>query len=142
MRVVAGTLLLVIGGLLYIGQLISVVDLRLAQRLGLQEGSDSADRLFVRLEVWTARWDLVWLWTLPLAGLLMLVDQAWWPFAAMIGGSAFIDTAGREGAKWLGLRRHGIAVGTPGDRRTYAVGVTVMLLLGLLAVLTGLVEAT
>ena len=72
----------------------------------------------------------------------MLVDQAWWPFAAMIGGSAFIDTAGREGAKWLGLRRHGIAVGAPGDRRIYVVGLTVILMLGLLALVTGLVEAT
>jgi hypothetical protein len=122
--------------------MISVLDLQLAQRLGLQEGPESADPLFIRLEGWTARWDLAWLWTLPVAGVLILLDQAWWPFAAMIGGSAFIDTAGREGAKWFGLRRQGIAVGTPREQRTYVGGLTVMLVLGLLAAVTGLLEAT
>ncbi len=140
MRVVAGALALV-PGVLYLGQVVSVVDLGLAQRLGLQENPERVDPLFTRLEVWTARWDLVWLWTLPVAGVLMIGDHGWWPFVALIGGSAGVDTGGRELAKWLGLRGHGVGIGGPSDRRIFVGGLLVIGIIGLLVGLTGFVEA-
>ena len=128
--------------LLYVGQLISVLNFGLAQRLGLQEKPEDTDPLFGRLELWTARWDLLWLWTLPAAGILMLIDDSWWPYAAMVGGSAYVDTGGREIAKILSVRRHGLRTGSPGEVRllfgTHALFVT----LGGLAIVAGLIEAT
>ena len=106
--------------ILYFGQLISVLDFRLAQRLGLQESPEATDALASHLELWTARWDLAWLWTLPAAGTLMLLDHPWWPYAALIGGAASIDTGGREAAKVRGLIRRGIRIGTDGQRRLIA----------------------
>lgn len=113
--------------MLYAGQIISAVNFKLAQRWGLQESSDGTDALASHLELWTARWDLAWLWTLPMAGTLMLVDHIWWPYAAMIGGAAAIDTGGREAVKVVGLRRRGVRVGTVGRRRL-ATGVYVYLI--------------
>ena len=139
MRIAVGVLALV-PGLLYVGQVISVANLELAQRLGLQEKPGHADPLLIRLEQWTARWDLLWIWTLPVAGILMLIDHAWWPYVAMIGGAALVDTAGREGAKWLGLRAHGLDLGSSSERRTYVSALVVMLIAGALAIAAGLVE--
>lgn len=64
MKVVFGTSCL-IAGLLYLGQLISVWKVGLAQRLGLQESPDNADPLSSHLEVRAARWHaaLLWLFT-------------------------------------------------------------------------------
>ena len=107
MRVVVGILCLA-AWLLYLGQIITVANFGLAQRLGLQETSDHADPLFSHVELWAARWDLWWLWTLPVAGILMLIDHSWWPYAAMIGGGAFVDAGGREAAKIFGLREQGV----------------------------------
>ena len=141
MRIAVGLLCLA-GWPIYAGQLVSVVDLRLAQRLGLQEAPDGVDRLFTRLELWTARWDLLWLWTLPTAGILMLVDHSWWPYAAMIGGSAYLDTGGREGAKVLALRREGVRTGSRSEQRLMLALFASFVVVGALGVVTGLAEAT
>ncbi len=82
----------------YIGQLILTVNFPLAQRLGLQEKPENTDPLSNRLELMTARWDLAVLWIPPLAGLLILLDHAWWPAACLIAGGVHFDAGGREWA--------------------------------------------
>ena len=139
MRWIVGILCLV-GWVLYAGQLISVANFSLAQRLGLQESPGHADPLFGRLELWAARWDVVWLWTLPAAGVLMLTNHWLWPYAALIGGGAFVDTGGREAAKILGLKQQGLRVGS---RQEFLIAVAVYIYLvatGLLAIGIGLFE--
>ena len=140
MRIIVGTLCVAIGGLLYVGQAISVANLSLAQRLGLQERPDHADRLFTVLEIRTAAWDLLSLWTLPLAGVFMLMDHSWWPYMAIVGGAFWLDTAGREGSKWLGLRQLGVRLGSGGGRLTYWGGVALIFAIGALALGVGLAE--
>ena len=139
MRLIVGILCLP-GWLLYVGQLISVADFRLAQRLGLQESSDHADPLLSHLELWTARWDLLWLWTLPAAGVLMLINHWMWPYAAMIGGGAFIDAGGREAAKVSGLRGHGVRTGSHRERRLAMAVFAYLVAIGVLSIGIGLRE--
>ena len=125
--------------LLYIGQIISVVNFGLAQKLGLQESPDNADPVFSHLELWAARWDLWWLWTLPTAGILMLINHPWWPYAAMIGGATYVDTGGRETAKVLGLRQQGVRTGSPREHRLVISTFALFLGIGGLAIVTGMV---
>jgi hypothetical protein len=126
---------------IYLGQLVSVVNFPLAQRLGLQEKPGTADPLFSRLELATARWDLVSLWVLPMAGILMLVDHSWWPVFALIGGGAWADAGGREAVKVLALRQHGVGVGTPKESRLALWGAYPgMVISGGLGIAAGLVE--
>jgi hypothetical protein len=70
----------------------------------------------------------------------MLMDHSWWPYLAMIGGGFWLDTAGREGFKWLGLREQGIRLGSRSGQLTYCGGVGVIFAMGVLALLLGLVE--
>jgi len=58
-QIVAGWILLILGGALYIAQVISSVNFKLAQRLGIQEKPDAADPLLQRSEKYTAYWVLV-----------------------------------------------------------------------------------
>ena len=139
MRMIVGILSLA-GWLLYVGQLISALNFGLAQRLGLQESPDSADPLLAPLEVWAARWDLVWLWTLPMAGFLMLMNHWLWPYAALIGGGAFVDAGGREAAKILGLRRHGVRTGSQSEHRLAMVVFAYLVVIGALSIVVGLLE--
>ncbi len=139
MRTIVGILSLV-GWLLYAGQLVSVLNFGLAQRLGLQESPDSVDPVLSNVELWAARWDLVWLWTLPMAGILMLMNHWLWPYAALIGGAAFVDTGGREAAKILGLRGQGVRTGSRREHRL-AIGVyAYLILIGALSIVVGLLE--
>jgi hypothetical protein len=91
LQYIVGIAWVTLGTLLYAGQLISVVSFPLAQRLGLQENPDAADPLSSRLELMTARWDIVLLWSPPIAGLLLLLDHAWWPTAYLIAGGVYIE---------------------------------------------------
>ena len=105
-----------IGTLLYVGQVISTFNFPLAQRLGLQEKPENTEPLVARLELMAARWDILWLWTGPIAGVLLLVDHALWPAACLIAGGAYVDAGGREWGKVLGLDAQGVAIGSSGER--------------------------
>ncbi len=127
MRIALGIVALLVGSLGVVGQFISTVDFPLAQRLGLQERSEDTEPLYRHLELNTARWDLVVLWTLVLAGVLMIIDHSWWPWVALIAGGIHADTGGREIAKLTGLAAEGIRVGSPKERR---FGLAFLALLG------------
>ena len=116
LQTLLGILWAVIGGLLYAGQFISVVNFPLAQRLGLQEDPETADPMSSRLELMTARWDLALLWLPPVAGVLMLLDHPLWPAVSLIAGGVYVDTGGREWAKVLGLDAQGVPVGSARER--------------------------
>ncbi len=131
-------LLSLFGWLLYVGQLISVVNFPLAQRHGLQEPPEQTDPLYSRLELYAARWDVLCLWILPLTGVLILLEHPWWPYAALIGGAIFVDAGGRETAKVLGLRKEGVR---SGSSRQFWLAMAVygyFMVTGMLAVATGL----
>ncbi|MBU1694478.1 MAG: hypothetical protein KJ726_09995 [Verrucomicrobia bacterium] len=126
MRTVLGIVCILFGALGWAGQVISGLNYELAQKLGLQEKSEGTDPLFRLAERNTARWDIVVLWTLIAAGILMLLDNAWWPPVALVAGGIYLDAAGREVAKVLSLKRHGVRIGTPGARKVAAGFFTVM----------------
>jgi len=137
---VAAAVVFLLMWIVYLGQAVSVVDFGLAQRLGLQERPGTVDPLVSRLELGTARWDLLTLWTLPIAGILMLANASWWPYLALIGGGAYLDAGGREAVKVLGIRSQGLPVGVPKEFRL-AMGMFALLAaVGALGVLVGLIE--
>ena len=130
MMIATGVVCIVFGLIVVIGQLISVIDFGLAQRLGLQEKDDDTDSLHRSLELNTARWDLAIFWTLPVAGGLMLAHHPWWPLMALVSGAVCVDTAGRETAKVLGLGAHGVRTGSVSETRLYFFFLGIMFLIG------------
>jgi hypothetical protein len=128
--VVTGVICVLFGLIGFVGQLISSVDFRLAQKLGLQETDAQTDPLHRHLELNAARWDLAVLWVLPLAGCLMLLGHAWWPFVALVAGGISVDTTGRECVKILGLREHGVKTGSKKETRLYFGFMALKLLIG------------
>jgi len=135
--VVTGTACVLLGLVWFSGQLISTLNFSLAQKLGLQEKNDETEPLFRRLELNTARWDLVVLWTLPVAGVLMLVEHSWWPYLALVAGGVYVDTGGRETAKVLGLSKHGVKTGSRKEARLYFWFTGIMALIGVWCITFG-----
>ena len=119
MQAVIGWGLLLVGGALYLAQVISSVNFRLAQRLGIQEDPEFADPLIQRSERYAAYWDLVTLVWLPLAGILMIINHEWWPIFSLIGGAIYLDTSGREAAKYISFRHEGIKLGTDKQQKVF-----------------------
>ncbi len=138
MRVAGGVLFMLLW-LIYIGQVISVVNLPLARRLGLQEPAETIDAVYARDTAGTARWDLLAMWTLPAAGVLLLTDNSWWAHLALIGGAVYLDTGGRQAIKLLGYRREGVRVGDDQAVRLAFAVYVLFLAVGGVAIASGLV---
>ena len=115
----------------WIGQLVSSLHFRLAQKLGLQEKDEDTDPAYRDTERGAARWDVLVLWTFVAAGVLMLLDHPAWPVVGLVAGGIHLDTAGRETAKRICLRRAGICTGSPADDRRAVILFAVMALLAI-----------
>jgi hypothetical protein len=138
MQVILGWILIIFPGILLLGQIISSANFPLAQKLGLQEKSGTADPLFLRAERYVAYWDLVSLCWLPVAGVLMVINHSWWPLVALIGAAIYIDAAGREAAKNLSFRHEGIQSGSKQEQKLFFPTYIIMLILGVVVVLFSL----
>ena len=135
MQLFLGWLLIIFPGPLYVGQLISSVSFPLAQKLGLQEDPNQTDALLQRAERYTAYWDLATLGWLPLAGVLMVMNQATWPLFALFGGALYLDAAGREAAKILSFRHEGIRIGPPKQHRFFFSTYSIMAVLAIVVII-------
>lgn len=140
LQYIVGVAWITAGSLLYAGQVISVLNFPLAQRLGLQESPDAADPLSSRLELMTARCDIVLLWMPPAAGLLVLLDHVWWPPAYLLAGGICMDTGGREWAKIQGLTAHGVQIGSAREARVLKATYGFFIVSGLAGVAAALAD--
>ena len=140
MQLFMGWLLIILPGILYVGQLISSINFPLAQRMGLQEDPDEADLLLQRAERYTAYWDLVTLVWMPLAGILMVIDNSVWPLFALFGGAIYLDAAGREAAKILSFRHEGVRIGPPKQHRIFIATYFIMAVLAVAVLVYSLGE--
>ena len=134
MQVAIGWGLLIFGGALYLAQVISSINFKLAQQLGIQEDPVDSDPILQRSERYTAYWDLVTLGWLPIAGFLMIVNHGWWPIVSLIGGAIYLDTSGREAVKNISFRHEGIKTGTDKQQRIFFVSYIVMAIIAIILI--------
>jgi hypothetical protein len=125
--------LVVISGLAYIGQFVSAFWPIAAARLGLTEPESDVDATFYADGLGEAYWDILTLWTLPAAGVLMLLDSTMWPIFGLVGGGTYLYFAGRGIAVRLVMRRRMIRIG---DRQSVAIGMIFLGVWGLVALVT------
>ncbi len=134
MQQLIGWVLIILGGSLYVAQVISSINFSLAQRLGLQEDPALSDPLLQRSEQYAAYWDLVTLIWLPLAGILMVIDHQWWPLFSLIGGAIYLDTSGREAAKSLSFKHQGLRMGGSCEQTVYFTTYIVMAFIAIVVI--------
>ncbi len=108
-----GITVVALGLLAWGGQAMSWLAPETAVRLGVMESEETVDRTFfadVRAE---AVWDTFTLWTLVAAGVLLVMDHAWWVYFGLVGGGMFVYFAGRGIASRRSIQQAGFSVGTP-----------------------------
>ena len=130
MQIAIGWASLILGGLLYIAQIISSIDFKLAQKLGIQEDPKETDSIVRTSERYIAFWDLLTLGWVPLAGFLMIVDHDWWPMISLLAGAIYFDASGREAAKNISLRHEGFRVGTEKQKKFFFSTYFLMAIIG------------
>lgn len=135
MDIIWGILLVVFGLIAWGGQVLSALTPKFATKLGLIEPEEDVDHVFYADVRGEAKWDSITLWTLPFAGLLIILNSSLWIFFGIIGGSMYVYFAGRTIFTRLELKRRCIHIGKPNLLKTYYIFVTLWGLIGLATII-------
>ena len=133
MNTVWGVILFTISSIGFLGQVISAVWPDTAVKLGLIEPEADVDPAFYADVRGEAVWDLLILWLLPAAGILLLLNNPIWPYFGLVGGGMYLYFAGRGIVVRKTMQRQGIRIGSPDSLRVVFIFLT---LWGLAAVIT------
>jgi hypothetical protein len=131
MNLIWGAILIIFSLLCWVGQTISTFSPKMAARLGLTEPESDVDPTFYADVRGEAIWDTMILWTLPVSGVLLILNISLWAYFGLVGGGMYLYFAGRGILVRLAMQHRGIHIGKPG----YLKGVYMFLSLwGLIAV--------
>jgi len=133
MNILWGLILTILSSIGYFGQVITAFWPDTAARLGLTEPESEVDPAIFADVRGEAIWDTVILWTLPVAGVLLILNSSLWPYFGLVGGGMYLYFAGRGIVVRKEMQRRGIRIGT---NETLKVAYVFLTLWGLAAVIT------
>ena len=133
MNIIWGLFLFVISFIGFFGQLLTAVWPVMAVKLGLTEAEADVDPTFYLDVRGEAFWDSVILWALPVAGVLLMLNNPTWPYFGLVGSGMYLYFAGRGIVVRKMMQRRGIRIGSPESLRLIFAFLT---LWGLAAVIT------
>lgn len=139
MEVAWGIVIVVLGLVAWGGQTISWLAPEAAVRWSLTEAEATVEPVYWADIRGEALWDLSTLWTLPVAGILLLLDIDAWSSFGLVGGGIYLYFAGRGILTRLELRRRGFRIGDPANVRLGLVMLGVWGVVGLITVIAALV---
>jgi len=82
-----------------------------AVKLGLVEAETDVEPVFWADVVGEARWDFLTLWTMPVAGVLLVANHPAWPYFGLVGGGMYLYFAGRGIFARVEMQRRGMRIG-------------------------------
>lgn len=106
-----GVTVVVLSALAWVGQFISWVAPDTAVRLSLMESEDSVEPTYWADIRGEAPFDAITLWTMVVAGVLLIFDNGAWAYFGLVGGGMYIYFAGRGIFTRVALHRRGFRVG-------------------------------
>ena len=95
MNIIWGIILTILSSIGYFGQVISAFWPETAAKLGLTEAEADVDPTFYADMRGEAFWDTAILWTLPVAGVLLMLNNPLWAYFGLVGGGMYLYFAGR-----------------------------------------------
>ena len=133
MNIIWGIILTILSSIGYFGQVITAFWPDTASRLGLAEPETEVDPAFYADVRGEAFWDTAILWTLPVAGVLLLLNNPLWVYFGLVGGGMYLYFAGRGIVVRRIMQQRGVRIGTPENLK---VAYTFLTLWGVAAVIT------
>ena len=112
MEIAWGVVLILLGGIAWLGQLICVFSPALGIKWGLMEAPADTERALFIEGRGEAIWDSLMIWTLPLCGVLLILEHPYWPYIALIGGGGYLYFSGRVITTRIVLQRNNVSIGT------------------------------
>lgn len=101
--------------------------------LGLMEAEDEVEPTYWADIRGEALWDSLTLWTMLVAGVMLLIDNSAWAYWGLVGGGMYVYFAGRGIFTRVAMRRRGFSVGTPVNVR---LGYALLAIWGVMGLIT------
>lgn len=139
MQFFLGALVTLLSLLCWGGQTIVLFAPTLGVALGLSEAETDVEPVFWADVRGEALWDFLTLWTMVVAGVLLMLDRPDWPYFGLVGGGIYVYFAGRGVATRLSMRRRGFRVGTPANLK---LALSLLVVWGLMGSATVIFAAT
>ena len=117
----------------WVGQIIIAYSPKAAAKIRIIEPESCLDPTFFTDMHGAAIWDAISLWTLPLAGILLIINNNLWTYFGLVGGGIYLYFVGRTVASNLTLHNHGIQIG---KLKKLKVKLLILTLWGLIAFFT------
>lgn len=133
MDVFGGIVLIVLSLLAWGGQTISWLKPDIAVKLTLMEAEEDVEPTFWADIRGEAAWDALTLWTMPVAGILLIANVDAWAYFGLVGGGMYAYFAGRGLFTRLAMQRRNLRIGSPSS---VTVGLTFLAIWGLMGVIT------
>lgn len=133
MEVVWGIVVVVLSLLAWGGQTIAWLAPATAVKLQLMEAEADVEPVYCADIRGEARWDCLTLWTLVVAGFLLILDNPGWAYFGLVGGGMYVYFAGRGILTRLELRRRGFRIGSPSSVK---LGLAMLVIWGVMGLIT------
>ena len=120
MHVLWGVILIIFTLLIcWLGQIIATFFPKLAVKMQLVEPESEVDPTFYADARGETIWDSFILWTLPVAGILLILNNDYWVYFGLIGSGSYLYFAGRGIVTRLVMQHRGIRIGAPGTLKLF-----------------------
>ncbi len=134
MRIVWGIVVVVLSLVAWGGQFVSWLAPRTAQKLSLTEAEDSVEPVYFADIRGEAPLDAITLWTMVVAGVLLILNVDAWAYFGLVGGGMYVYFAGRGLFTRVAIQRHGFKVGEERNVRIAYTMLAVWAAMGLITI--------
>ena len=139
MNVFLGIVVVVLSLLCWGGQVIAWLAPATAVKLTLMEAENDVEPAYWADIRGEAAWDALTLWTMVVAGALLIIDNPTWAYFGLIGGGMFVYFGGRGIFTRVAMRRRGFRVGTPQNVKIGLVFLGIWGVMGLITIIAAAV---
>ena len=140
MNIIWGVILTLFSLLGWLAQAITALSQKVATKLGLTEPESDVDPTFHADVRGEAIWDTIILWTMPVAGILLILNNSSWAYFGLAGGGMYLYFAGRGILTRLAMQRRGIRIGKPGMLKAFYVFLTIWSLIAGVTIIMAVAE--
>ena len=133
MNFIWGVILISVTLKCWIGQIIIAFSPKVAAKNRITEPESDVDPTFFKDMRGEAIWDTLSLWTLPIAGILLIINNNLWTYFGLIGGGMYLYFVGRTITSNLILHRNEINIGRS---KKLKVKIMILTLWGFVAIVT------
>ncbi len=121
------------------GQAVSWFAPRTAVRLTLTEAEGTVEAAYFADVRGEALWDILTLWTMPVAGVLLLVDEPAWAYFGLVGGGMYAYFAGRGIFTRRAMQHRGYRIGAAQSVKVGYLFLSIWGVMGLITIAAAIV---